>query len=270
MRLLLGVCGVRNKKVSEFWNINELVYAIEKKLAMISNPVYSIVTLYLSAGSDFTEKWFGKTHESFLKSFIKHADFIGSLVDQNNTTTLIGNAYRKLIHCVWLGSNSDPSKITFHQLRENTKKRKNVRQHLPDEHILVQHFKRVQGVLKYLMNYITGSGEKIDWEKYGYDFDEDTKKYYPSIFIKEIHDAIKTNKEVNTTTTTKQTKVKINSVQSEVKHLNQSFALSEVLNEDELQRLIDLTQLTKSQIQNWFRRRRRKRKLDKENAIILQ
>ena len=100
----------------------------------ITNPAYSIVVLYLSAGSDFSEKWFGKIHDSFLKTFIKHAQFIGDLVNEK-TTNVNSNAYRKLIHCVWLG-NSNPEKISFHQLRENTKKRKNVHLHLPDEHVL--------------------------------------------------------------------------------------------------------------------------------------
>ena len=60
-----SICGVKNKKVSEYSDINKLIYAIEEKLPSITNPVLSLIVLYLCAVSDLTEKWFGITHTTF-------------------------------------------------------------------------------------------------------------------------------------------------------------------------------------------------------------
>ena len=68
-----GLTCSKNNRVSEYWNINELIYSIEHLLPNIVNPVLSLIVLYLSAGSDTTGKWFGKTHATFLK---KYADQI--------------------------------------------------------------------------------------------------------------------------------------------------------------------------------------------------
>ena len=68
-----GLTSSKNNRVSEYWNINELIYSIEHLLPNIVNPVLSLIVLYLSAGSDTTGKWFGKTHATFLK---KYADQI--------------------------------------------------------------------------------------------------------------------------------------------------------------------------------------------------
>ena len=45
----------------------------------MENPVLPLIVLYLSAGSDLTEKWFCKTRATFLKKYIVHSDFIGDL-----------------------------------------------------------------------------------------------------------------------------------------------------------------------------------------------
>ena len=83
-----------------------------------------MIILYLSAGSDFTEKWYSKTHATFFKRFIKHSTYITDLVNPVKTTALNSNSYRKLIHCVWIGENIEPSKTTFSELRIQTQEKK--------------------------------------------------------------------------------------------------------------------------------------------------
>lgn len=56
---------VQKITVSEYWNINELIYSIENHLPNIDNPVFFVSarlidSLYLSACSDLTEKWCAK------------------------------------------------------------------------------------------------------------------------------------------------------------------------------------------------------------------
>ena len=109
----------KNNRVSEYWNINELIYSIEHFLPNIKNPVLSLTVLFLSAGSDLTGKWFGKTHATFMKKYIAHSDFIGDLINSSNIRTLNSNSYRKLIHCVWVGGNTDPTK--FHSMNYESK-----------------------------------------------------------------------------------------------------------------------------------------------------
>ena len=87
----------KNNRVSEYWNINELIYSTEHFLPNIKNPVLSLTVLFLSAGSDLTGKWFGKTHATFMKKYIAHSDFIGGLINSSNTCTLNSNSYRKLM-----------------------------------------------------------------------------------------------------------------------------------------------------------------------------
>ena len=140
-----GLTGSKNSRVSEYWNINELIYSIENRFPNIDNPVLSLIVLYLSAGSDLTEKWYGKTHTTIFKKFITHSDFTGDLVNLSNIRTLNSNSYRKLIHCVWIGKNSDPRRISFDELRKQTQKRKNLRSRLPNETTVFQHFRRVSG-----------------------------------------------------------------------------------------------------------------------------
>ena len=118
-----GLTGSKNNRVSEYWNINELIYSVEHLLPNIGNPVLSLVVLYLSADSDLTEKWFGKTHATFMKKYIAHSDFIGDLINSSNIRN--SNPYRKLIHCVWIGENTDPTKISFDDLpKANPKEEK--------------------------------------------------------------------------------------------------------------------------------------------------
>ena len=83
-----GLACSKNSRVSEYWNINELIYRIENRLPDIQNPVLSLIVLYSSAGSDLTEKWFGKTHARVLKKYIAHSGFIGDLINSSNIGTL--------------------------------------------------------------------------------------------------------------------------------------------------------------------------------------
>ena len=95
-----GLTGSKNNSVSEYWNINELIYSIEHLLPNIGNPVLSLIVLYLSAGSELTEKWFGKTHATFIKKYMAHSDFIGDLINSRNIRTLNSNSYRNLNNCL--------------------------------------------------------------------------------------------------------------------------------------------------------------------------
>ena len=97
-------------------------------------------------------------------------------------TLLNSHAYRKLIHAVWLGLKQDPEQTTFHQLREATKNKADVRLHLPQEQIIYQHFRRVAGVYRYMLSYVMDIGV-IDWCKYGFRWDEETQSLEPVIEV---------------------------------------------------------------------------------------
>ena len=92
-----GLTGSKNNRISEYWNINELIYSIEHLLPNIGNPVLSLIVLCLSAGSDLTEKWFGKTQATFIKKYMAHSDFIGDLINSRNINS---NSYRNLNNCL--------------------------------------------------------------------------------------------------------------------------------------------------------------------------
>ena len=170
-----GLRGSKNNRVSEYWNINVLIYSVEHLLPNTGNPVLSLVVLYLNAGSDLTEKWFGKTHATFMKKYIAHSDFLGDLINSSNIRTLNSNSYRKLIHCVWVGENTDPTKISFDELRKQTQKRKNLRSRLPNETTIFQHFRRVSGAYKYMLSYSDNIMEEIGWKNFDFGHNDETK-----------------------------------------------------------------------------------------------
>ena len=91
-----GLSGSKKNLVSEFWDINNLIYSIENHLPDVENAVLSRTILYLSAGSDLTEKWYSKTHATFLKRYTTHSSFFGDLINSNGYL-LNANSYRKLI-----------------------------------------------------------------------------------------------------------------------------------------------------------------------------
>ena len=94
-----GLSEPKKDLVSKFWDINNLIYSIENHLPDVKNAILSLVGLYLSPGLDLTEKWYSKTHTTFLKRHTTHSSFIGDLIDSNGYL-LNANSYRKLIHCV--------------------------------------------------------------------------------------------------------------------------------------------------------------------------
>ena len=66
--------------MSQFGDFNNLIYSIGNHLPDVENVVLSLVILYLSAGLDLTEKWYSKTHATFLKRYTTHSSSIGDLV----------------------------------------------------------------------------------------------------------------------------------------------------------------------------------------------
>ena len=219
--------------------------------------------MYLSAGSDLTEKWYGKTHSLFLKKFLTHSEFIGDLVNIN-PFQLNANAYRKLAHCVWLGENSDPSKITFDELRRRTQKRKNIRSRLPDEKTILQHFRRVSGAYKYMLSYASDKMEKIDWLNYGFEYDDGTKSYYPIIQCDEI--PLRT-RPLPPKNDPPQKRSKLNpKSQEQIEILEKEILNCNYLNDKSLGNMKNVTGLKRAQIQDWFSRKRWKRSSNKENV----
>ena len=76
----------------------------------------NIVALYLAGGSDFTDKWYNKTHETFLVQLMKHTEYIEDLVicDDTYLPYLNKESYRRLIHTVWCSKSvCHPSKKSY-------------------------------------------------------------------------------------------------------------------------------------------------------------
>ena len=79
--------------------------------------------MYLNAGSELTEKWYSKTHATFLKRYTTYSSFICDLINSNGYL-LNANSYRKLIHFVWAGENFNPNQLTFDEVRMQTQSEK--------------------------------------------------------------------------------------------------------------------------------------------------
>ena len=227
---------------------------------MQSKNTLSLLVLYSSAGSDYTEKWFGKTHDKFLKAFIEHKNFIGDIVSDlfQNLTSF---SYRKLIHSVWLTESGNPEKLTFSELRQLSKKRENPRSHLPDEDAILQHFKRVHGVYKYMLRYIHDHLPAVEWCNYGFEYDDETKQFHPKIFIPEIHLDSRKRKQQTTQATAicdaKQPKKNFKTPEQK-EQLITEFNKSPTLTNETLTKLISTTGLTRKKIQTWFSKERTK------------
>ena len=176
-----GVAGKINNIISEFWDINNLIYAIEKKLPALSNPVLDIIVVFLAAGSDLTEKWYHITHKAFLEAWILHSDFIKDLVKVESDGHIHVDlpAYRRLVHAVWV-KKGNPRNVSYHQIREESLKKKDIRQHLPNEDILRQLGRRISGVFLYMFSYL--GGNEVDWESHGFEFDSVGNKFVPKYF----------------------------------------------------------------------------------------
>ena len=206
-----------------------------------------MIVLYLNAGSHLTEKSFGKTHATFLKKCIAHSDFIG-----------------KLIHCIWIGENTNQTKISFDELQKQTQKRKNLRSCLPNEATIFQHFCRILGAYKYMLSYSNNVMEEIDWENFAFEYNDETKYYYP-IIIKDTFLPIKNNTLINNPKISTQKRIKTTKMEDQLTALNKQFQTSSYLDGSSLKKLITETKLTKTQIQDWFSRKRRANNDNKEN-----
>ena len=188
-----GVYGVEKGKASEFWNINQLIYNIKLKLSVyksLKNPVLNSAVLYLAGGSDFTDKWFNKTHELFLLQHMRHSGYIGDLVtfDDLNVAKVDKTAYRHLIHAVWCSKSvEDPSKKSCELLRKETQKRKSIKLHLPDEMIIKEIGKRVSGTFACMIPYLADVAI-TDWQQYGFKYDEEKKIFIPNAIPQKLKD----------------------------------------------------------------------------------
>ena len=274
-----GICGSKNNKISEFWNINNLIYGIEEtfKDEKLLQAVLGTVIIYLAGGSDFTEKWYQKTHRSFLEAWIRSNSYVGDLVVKEEEAFKVNlAAYRRLVHAVWSSKTVTADSCSFEELRKMTRKRKNLRLHLPDEELILQVGKRIAGVFQYMTSYIKYSTTNIDWTMYGFYYDTDSNSFKSQIFpenYQENHSSKKdlimasteSEKVTNTDTnkTEEKSKRKVFSKQEldimETAFQSQVFASSDMLKE-----LSQVTGATTKTVRRWFSRRRKL--AGKENA----
>jgi len=262
-------CGYKSE--SEYWDINELIYSIEAKFPTSEHSIQNVVILYLAAGSDITEKWFGKTHKLFLEKFIQNFDYIGDLVTKDSTSVKAFE-YRKLIHCVWQNKKSTPEEKTFNDVRLKSSQVKNKRSRLPEEFTLLNHFRRVNGAYKYMANYFTGLSEKVNWLNYGYVFDLETKTFSPVISNpnKQANKSIPTsinkkkgeNKENKETTKNFQIKTK-----EQLQLLQQYFEKSATIDSMNTSILMEKSGLSTKQIRDWFSSKRKRKLADSNNTL---
>ena len=87
-----GLGGTKQNKISEYWDINNLIHTIEEKLPSLEYPVRKIVVVYLTAGSDFTEKWYNKSYSTFLKTFPTQVQYVKDVVNKSDYTLLNSHA----------------------------------------------------------------------------------------------------------------------------------------------------------------------------------
>ena len=169
-----------------------------------------------------------------MKKYIAHSDFTGDLVNSsNNIRTLNSNSYRKLIHCFWIGKNTDPTRISFHELRKQTQKRKNLRFRLPNETTVFQHFCRVSGAYKYILGYSDNVMEEIDWKNFGFEYSNESKAYYP-IIINDKFLPIKNNTQTNNAKILTQKRIKTTKTKDQLTALNKQFQTSSYLDDSNL------------------------------------
>ena len=176
------VCGTKNRRASEFWDVNKLIYAIEEKLQYSlekPSPIYSLLVVYLAGGSDMTDKWFQKTHNTFLKAWLQNQSYIGQMVclDQN-VYDVNFEAYRRLLHAACITKNIDPRDLTFEQVRNESKHCNNVRLHIPQEDEIHEIGLCVCGTFRYMTSYFH-STDHIDWSMYGFTYDDTLKTWMP-------------------------------------------------------------------------------------------
>ena len=156
---------MKGGRTSELWNTDQLIYNTEMKFELdiyksICDPVLGMVVLYLAAGSDLTEKLYGKTHETFLIKWMKHARYVKDLVSYEDETKRLlkvdQSAYRRLIHCLWCSPNGkEPPEILFSKIYADTKEQKDRSNHLPNKRVISELSKCVCRTLQSMMSYVS-------------------------------------------------------------------------------------------------------------------
>ena len=170
-----------NDSVGEFWDINKLIYALETTLTELRFPIYDVVVIYLSAGTDFTDKWHYKTHEKFFSVFLRNKNFIVDLVKECDGRIILDHdAYLRLICAVW--SSDDKQILSFEEIREKSMKKADIRLHLPHIDIVKQVGLRVDGTLRYMLSYINLNEDIPHWSDFGFVFKESLEGFVPHIY----------------------------------------------------------------------------------------
>ena len=265
------------------WDINVLIYNIEKRLSiqkLIQNPVLDIAAIYLAGGSDFTDKWYNKTNESFLVQWIKYAEYVADLVlfNELQVPEINQEAYRRLVHAVWCSKSiHDPSKKSYQELRMETEKRRDKRLHLPGENIISEIGKRVSGTFTYMLSYVINV-KQPDWLNYGFRFNEEEKIYVPYTIPEEEKNKNDSAKEFapekrklkDKTNQRKETKSFTVCKTSTKEILNNFFQQTSYATKEDIVQLQKSTGLQDSQIRGWLKRQRSHQKKiasgdDKEN-----
>ena len=143
------------------------------------------------------------------------------------------------------------------------KKEKKKRSRLPDEKTILQHFRRVSGACKYMLSYTSDKMEKIDWLNCGFEYDDGTKSSYPIIQCDEIP---LNKRSLLPKSDHPQKRSKLNpKSQEQIQILEKEFLNCNYLKDKSLDNLINVTDLKRAQIQDWFSRKRWKSSSNKEN-----
>ena len=135
-------------------------------------------------------------------------------------------------------------------MRMQTQKRKSFRSRLPEERTILQHFRRVSGACKYMLSYASSSMEKLDWTNYGFEYDNETKCYYPIIATKNTTKNITNEKEEKVITAPKKRSKFTTKTKEQLTILEKEFEVSNYLNNKAIANLIKETGLAKPQIQD--------------------
>ena len=96
--------------------------------------------------------------------------------------------------------------------------------------------------------------EEIDWKNFGFEYNNETKSYYP-IIINDTFLPIKNNTLINNAKISTQKRIKTTKTEDQLTALNKQFQTSSYLDGSSLKKLITETKLTKTQIQDWFSRK---------------
>ena len=126
-------------------------------------------------------------------------------------------------------------------MRIQTQKRKNVRSRLPEERTILQHFRRVSGACKYKLSYASSSMEKLDWTDYGFEYDNETKCYYPIIATETTTKNITNETEEKVIAAPKKRSKFTSKTKEQLALLEKEFGVSNYLNNKAMENLINET-----------------------------